>query len=148
MNIAAPHVINIIDAPEDTDPEPFRLMAQELLNALEFKRVEVSLAFVNDEEMRNLNLQFRGIDGTTDVLSFPFDNKPGKENNYLGDIAISYDTARNQAQEFGHSFRSEIFQLFAHGLLHLCGFDHESDDGQMEAIELKLRHDIVDRYCW
>ena len=93
-----------------------------------------TIAFVSDKKIRELNRQFRGVDKATDVLSFP----AGEQNN-LGDVAISVETAAAQAKENGLAFEDEIAQLILHGLLHLCGYDHETDKGEMNRLELKLR---------
>ncbi|MEP6789711.1 MAG: rRNA maturation RNase YbeY [Acidobacteriota bacterium] len=99
-----------------------------------------SIAFVPDARIKQLNEFFRGKNTTTDVLSFPrepdeFD--PDKDN--LGDIVISAEQAQKQAAENGLTLEGEIKQLILHGLLHLCGYDHETDDGEMNARELELR---------
>ena len=96
-----------------------------------------TIAFVSDKTIRQLNRQFRGFDKATDVLSFPSDDNTGESN--LGDIAISVETARVQARENGLKFDEEVSQLILHGLLHLCGYDHETDDGEMNRLELRLR---------
>jgi probable rRNA maturation factor len=93
-----------------------------------------TIAFVSDKAIRQLNRQFRGIDKATDVLSFPTD-----EADNLGDIAISVDTAARQAKENGLRFDEEMAQLILHGLLHLSGYDHETDNGEMNRLELKIR---------
>jgi len=87
-----------------------------------------------DAELRKLNLQFRGKDAATDVLSFP-----SGQNNPLGDIAISLGHARAQAREFGHSTEDEICILLLHGVLHLLGMDHETDQGRMARAEIRWR---------
>ena len=97
-------------------------------------------AFVSDSRMVQLNELFRGKKSTTDVLSFPHEADefdPDKGN--LGDIVISIEQAQKQAIENGLSLEAEIKQLILHGLLHLCGYDHETDDGEMNARELELR---------
>ncbi|HMM78672.1 MAG TPA: rRNA maturation RNase YbeY [Pyrinomonadaceae bacterium] len=99
-----------------------------------------SIAFINDARMKQLNSTFRGKDWTTDVLSFPFEAQPfepGSKN--LGDIVISAEQAQKQATENGLSLEGEIKQLILHGVLHLCGYDHETDSGEMNARELELR---------
>jgi probable rRNA maturation factor len=96
-----------------------------------------TIAFVSDKKIRELNRQFRGIDKATDVLSFP-----AEENLNLGDIAISVQTAASQAKENGLSLDKEIAQLILHGLLHLNGYDHETDNGEMNRLELKLRRKL------
>ena len=99
-----------------------------------------SVAFVNDGRMKQLNELFRGKSTTTDVLSFPYESDefdPVKDN--LGDIVISAEQAAKQAAENGLSLEAEIKQLILHGVLHLCGYDHETDNGEMNARELELR---------
>lgn len=95
-------------------------------------RVEITLVVTDDEEIRQLNAQFRGIDETTDVLSFPLESASGPafiappgQPRHLGDIAISYPRALAQAAEYGHSPRRELAYLAVHGTLHLLGYDHE-----------------------
>lgn len=98
------------------------------------------IVFVSDARMKTLNRDFRGKDQTTDVLSFPFEAEEfEKESNALGDIVISVEQASRQASEAGISLDDEIKQLIIHGFLHLCGYDHETDNGEMNARELELR---------
>jgi probable rRNA maturation factor len=102
-----------------------------------------SLAFVSDARMSQLNHLFRGRDTTTDVLSFPHEPDPFDPNqNNFGDIVISADQAAKQAGENGLSVDVEIKQLILHGVLHLCGHDHETDNGEMNARELELREEL------
>lgn len=98
------------------------------------------IAFVSDKKMRELNAQFRGKDKTTDVLSFALeaDEFESAENN-LGDIVISAEQAAIQAEENNLDLETELKQLVLHGVLHLCGYDHETDSGEMNARELELR---------
>jgi len=99
-----------------------------------------SIAFISDDRMKQLNEMFRGKDSTTDVLSFPHEPEefdPDKDN--LGDIVISTEQAQRQAAENGLTLEAEIKQLILHGVLHLCGYDHETDDGEMNARELEVR---------
>ena len=101
---------------------------------------DFSVAFISDRRMKELNKLFRGKDSTTDVLSFPHEPDefdPDKTN--LGDIVISAEQAARQAEENGLSLENEIKQLILHGLLHLCGYDHETDNGEMNTRELELR---------
>jgi probable rRNA maturation factor len=88
-----------------------------------------------DAELRRLNREFRGKDYATDVLSFPA--APPADS--LGDLAISLGRARVQAREFGHSIEQEVAILMLHGLLHLLGYDHETDHGQMARAEKRWR---------
>ena len=103
-----------------------------------------TVAFVGDSRMKQLNEMFRGKRATTDVLSFPHEPDefdPDKDN--LGDIVISVEQAAKQAEENGLTLEGEIKQLILHGVLHLCGYDHETDDGEMNAKELKLRERLA-----
>src|SRR5277367_2949389 len=86
-----------------------------------------------DSELRRLNRDFRKVDYATDVLSFPSRQTLG----FLGDIAISFEHAQRQAQEFGHAVGREIEILMLHGVLHLLGMDHETDRGKMARAENK-----------
>jgi probable rRNA maturation factor len=100
----------------------------------------VTIAFVSDRKMRALNQQFRGKNSTTDVLSFPFEaDQFDVEKDYLGDIVISAEQAEKQAAENDLGLEIEIKQLILHAVLHLCGYDHETDNGEMNARELELR---------
>jgi probable rRNA maturation factor len=116
----------------------------------ESKNKSVAVAFVSDRKMRELNRTFRGKDATTDVLSFPYeadDFEFGAEfsdsdENYLGDIAISLEQAQRQAFENDLNLETEIKQLVLHGVLHLCGYDHETDSGEMNELELKYRREL------
>ena len=108
----------------------------------------VGIALVSDRRMRTLNASFRDVDKTTDVLSFPAesDEEAGhtsddksNENKQLGDIAIALGVAARQAQEHGHNLRTELRILALHGMLHLLGYDHERDGGEMRRIEERLR---------
>lgn len=94
--------------------------------------------------MREWNRNWRGKRGTTDVLSFPADQQEFEKSadSILGDIAISVEQAERQARENGLKLEQEISQLILHGLLHLCGFDHETDKGEMNRLELKLRRKL------
>ncbi len=98
------------------------------------------VAFVSDRRMKELNAAFRSKDSTTDVLSFPYKAEAFEpEQNNLGDIVISAEQAAKQAAENGLTLEGEIKQLILHGVLHLCGYDHETDNGEMNARELELR---------
>ncbi len=102
-----------------------------------------SVAFISDDRMRQLNEMFRGKDTTTDVLSFPHEpDEFDPDKNNLGDIVISAEQAQKQAGENGLTLESEIKQLILHGVLHLCGFDHETDNGEMNGRELHLRDQL------
>lgn len=103
----------------------------------------VTIVFVSDKKMSSLNKTFRGKNATTDVLSFPFEAEAFEpDENNLGDIFISLEQAARQATENNLDFETEIKQLVLHGILHLRGFDHEIDDGEMNRLELKLREKL------
>jgi probable rRNA maturation factor len=96
---------------------------------------EVELIFVSDSEIADINSEFRFKDAPTDVLSFPLEEM---EHLPLGSIVISIDRAKQVAEELSHESSDEVALLFIHGLLHLLGYDHESDDGQMREKETSL----------
>ena len=100
-------------------------------------RGEVSIRVTSSQEMRELNRRFRRKNKPTDVLSFP-SSLP----KWAGDIAISGEIAAANAGELGHSIETELKILILHGLLHLAGYDHEIDDGEMQAREAKLRQQL------
>ena len=97
-------------------------------------RGTMTVAIVPDARVRALNRKFRKKDKATDVLTFPAE-EPG----YLGDVVISSGVAERQARAAGHSLATELRVLSLHGLLHLLGYDHERDDGQMARLERRLR---------
>lgn len=96
--------------------------------------IEVSITFVTDDTIQELNREYRGIDDPTDVLSFPQDDDDfGVQEGLprvLGDIIISLEQAREQAKEYGHSITREVLYLAVHGFFHLLGYDHQSQDEQ------------------
>lgn len=110
----------------------------EMLDVIGKADASVTVAFVSDKKIRELNRQFRHIDKPTDVLSFPSDSDDGD----LGDIAISIQTAARQAKQRGLTLDGEIAQLLLHGLLHLSGYDHETDNGEMNRLEMRLRRKL------
>jgi probable rRNA maturation factor len=119
----------------------FAEFAERLISQIpETENKPFAVAFVSDKKMRELNAQFRGKDNTTDVLSFPFEaDEFETAENILGDIVISAEQAERQAKENNLDLEIEIKQLILHGVLHLCGYDHETDSGEMNARELELR---------
>lgn len=109
-------------------------------------QTEVSILLIDDEYIHELNRQYRGKDRPTDVLSFALnegeepDIIDGPEENLLGDIIISIETAARQAQEYGHSLEREMAFLALHGMLHLLGYDHETEE---ERIEMRKEEEYV-----
>jgi probable rRNA maturation factor len=118
-------------------------------------RGAVTIALVDDVAMRRLNSAFAGKDTATDVLSFPAGDRgaeaprhvrsprhigsPRRSAPFLGDIVIATGVARRQARAAGHAYGQELRVLALHGLLHLLGYDHETDDGKMARLEARLR---------
>lgn len=107
-------------------------------------RVEVSLSFVSEDEIRELNRNFRGIDKPTDVLSFPQfepdETVPEEGPIFLGDVVICSDVCKRQALEYGHSENREFTYLFVHSILHLLGYDH-MDEGERH--RMRKREDNI-----
>jgi len=124
-----------------TNPNVWRDFTERALEAVGRHERSVTLVFVGDAPIRKLNQQFRGKNYPTDVLSFP--NEPesfeSEDESKLGEVVISLERAKAQARENGLSFTNEVQQLILHGLLHLCGYDHETDQGEMNRLELNLR---------
>lgn len=132
------------------------LIRHTILETLEYEGmendVEVSVTFVDDEGIRELNNKFRNMDKPTDVLSFPLLDYEGESEepffdelcHNLGDIVISLERAMAQANEFGHSFEREVAFLTAHSMLHLLGYDHELSD-EDDADMRKRQNDIMER---
>ena len=140
----------------------YRTYINELVAAVpETSDCTFSVAFIADSRMKQLNELFRGKNTSTDVLSFPWSEPPASAggqladddstnwppahaggSDFLGDIVISAEQAQKQAAENGLTLENEIKQLILHGLLHLLGYDHETDDGEMNALELELREKL------
>ena len=119
----------------------WQAFARKALLVIPLDAAGVTIVFVSDRVMRELNRRWRRTDETTDVLSFPaeqdqFEKLAGLA---LGDVVISVEQAARQAVENGLQFDEEVSQLILHGLLHLCGYDHETDEGEMNRMELRLR---------
>ena len=104
---------------------------------------EFNIIFVEKEEIQKINNQYRGIDKVTDVISFALcDDEDIIQTNELGDIFICVDRAIEQAEEYGHSISREISFLAVHGYLHLCGYDHMTEED--EKIMFKKQDDILE----
>jgi probable rRNA maturation factor len=107
---------------------------------LRFASESVTVELISDAAMARLNRSFRNKRGPTDVLSFPANGaRPSQEAKYVGDIAISPETARRNARRFSRTLPAEIRILILHGMIHLAGFDHENDHGEMDRLERRLR---------
>lgn len=147
------------------DEESLAAFLARVLSELNLGGSEVSIAFVTDAEIARWNRKYRRKSGPTDVLSFPaldrrhlahFKRKAAQdkaasrkaakaagEAGYLGDIAIAPETARRYAAKNGRSLDDELRVLMLHGLLHLLGYDHECDQGQMNRVEQELRRKLA-----
>ena len=122
----------------------WREFSEKALQALGGDDQSAAIVFVGDEAIRKLNRQFRGKSYATDVLSFPSKAEPFEVENgsQLGEVVISVQRAATQAKEHRLSFSDEVRQLILHGLLHLCGYDHETDRGEMNRLEMRLRKQL------
>jgi probable rRNA maturation factor len=134
---------------------PVELFLGRVKQALRLGEADVTICFVSDAEMARMNETFRKRKGPTDVLSFPavprrapvsFRKRPGngrgrkpRAATFLGDIAISPAMARRNAKKLGRTLPSELQVLILHGVLHLLGYDHETDRGEMDRVERRLR---------
>jgi probable rRNA maturation factor len=118
-------------------------LLQSLRDRLAPESQGVSLTYVDDRGMRKLNREHRGKNMSTDVLSFPSSTEKGAFP-HLGDIVISLPTADKMAKKFGVSRRREVEMLVIHGFLHLCGHDHEKDQGEMMALQAQLERELLE----
>ena len=126
------------------DEAQWRKFSEQALRAIGAGKRNVTIVFVSDQAVRKLNREFRGKDYITDVLSFPSEAEAFETENKrsLGEVVISAQRAAGQAKQNGLSFQIEVRQLILHGLLHLCGYDHETDKGEMDRLEIKLRRKL------
>lgn len=133
-------------------PTGIRLLIRRCCNAVLVNEgfegsAEVSVRFVDDEEIHNLNLEYRNVDRSTDVLSFPLGENGEYDTNYdtgakmLGDIVISMEHAFAQAETYGHPLQREIGFLTVHSMLHLLGYDHEA--GGIEQVRMREKEEEI-----
>lgn len=133
---------NEIDNFENNYEQDFTAIIEQALKTLEIEDdVEVSCVLVDDERIHEINREYRHIDRSTDVISFAMEDNDqfyveGMPRT-LGDIFISVDHAKKQAEEYGHSLRREMCFLFTHGILHLLGYDHMTDEQEKEMFDLQ-----------
>lgn len=133
---------NEVDNFENNYEEDFTAIIEQALKTLEIEDdVEVSCVLVDDERIHEINREYRHIDRSTDVISFAMEDNDqfyveGMPRT-LGDIFISVDHAKKQAEEYGHSLRREMCFLFTHGILHLLGYDHMTDEQEKEMFGLQ-----------
>lgn len=124
MNIYIDNRYDKIDLKDTTYELVKKLVKESLQEEDRPKESEVSISFVSDTEIKQLNKIYRGIDKVTDVLSFPIDSKIELPSPILGDIIISVDAVLRQAEEYKHSYHRELSFLIVHGMFHLMGYDH------------------------
>lgn len=123
-------------------------LSRKVLDRIGREDASLTITFLRDHAMRELNRQYRGFDKPTDVLSFAYHESPDgfedeTEAGHLGDVVISVETAKRYAGELGLTFEREIEYLIIHGTLHLAGYDHETDNGEMNRLERKLRKALL-----
>jgi len=119
-------------------------IADRILTLLEQTKAELSIMFVGDRRMKQLNTQYRNIRKTTDVLSFEAGiPMPDETDKVLGDIVISVPKAEAQAKEYGSEFYDEITRLLIHGTLHLLGYDHEQTESMARKM-IKKEEELID----
>ena len=130
----------------EVTPDLKKLMVTAVAESLKYEefpdKCEVSITLVDNEEIHALNCEYRGVDRPTDVLSFPiFDEDDMGGKTILGDIVLSLERAREQAEEFGHSFEREVAFLTVHSMLHLLGYDHVN--GGIESVRMREKEETV-----
>ena len=116
-----------------------RELVETILSKVGEAGAELSLELVGNQRMRRLNREFRKRDAPTDVLAFPLREAPGPPTPLLGDVVIALPVAMRQAEAAGHSLTLEVVTLLVHGVLHLCGYDHERGDAEARRMRRKER---------
>lgn len=129
--------------PSQPTADALRKVVVETLRRLAIAESEVHVLITDDDEIRRLNREYRDLDEATDVLSFPDGERLPTGPLLLGQIVVSLDSARRQAAELGHGELRELEELVLHGTVHLLGYDHEQDRGEMNEIELRLRKELL-----
>ncbi|HEY3176099.1 MAG TPA: rRNA maturation RNase YbeY [Candidatus Polarisedimenticolia bacterium] len=129
------------------EPAEARRLLRALARRLMVPRGSIGVLFADDARLRLLNRRYRGKDRPTDVLSFPAGEgmAGGPGAGHLGDIVVSSETTRRQGRQRRHGAAREARLLLLHGFLHLLGYDHEKDDGQMDLLEGTLRWEMIRR---
>ena len=128
--------------------QPVQQLGQNVLAQIDRQDCKATITFLRDATMQQLNRDYRNLDKPTDVLAFAYheqmsDNEPDHNPGFLGDVIISVETAARYAREQGISLETEINWLVIHGLLHLAGYDHETDNGEMRRLERRLRKELL-----
>jgi probable rRNA maturation factor len=131
----------------EIDKDRAAALSRAVLDRIGRPEAVLTVTFIRDRAMRRLNRDYRGMDRPTDVLSFAYHEGEGTvaddETPHIGDVVISVETAERYAREFSLSFDREIEHLVIHGALHLAGYDHETDNGEMNKLERKLRRELL-----
>lgn len=143
-------IVQVTDAAWEDDSEDPQSMVRRVAGALQshlgipLEAREVSVRFANDADVSSLNKQFRGRDGATNVLSFPATPVPGQAGNALGDIILARETVLAEAAAQGKTITDHACHLVLHGMLHLLGYDHDTDERaeEMESLERNVLNDI------
>ena len=123
-------------------------LARAVLDRIGRQDAALTITFIRDAVMRKMNREYRGKDKPTDVLSFAYheaDDGFAETDSHIGDVVISVETAARYAAELGLTFDREIGHLIIHGALHLAGYDHETDNGEMNRLERKLRKELLNK---
>lgn len=144
--------IDYLDETDSVKQEQFDLIKKLFLSVVEMENLsgemEVSVTFVDNEKIRELNKQYRNVDKPTDVLSFPLEEETdihdGSMPRFFGDIVISIPKAKQQALDYNHSFERELGFLAVHGFLHLLGYDHQTEE--QEKIMFQKQKEILDKH--
>jgi len=129
--------------PSKPAAEILRRVITECLESLGLQDSEVHVLIAGDDRLRRLNDRYLGRDRPTDVLSFPDGDLLPSGRVLQGEVVISLDAARRQAEELGHDELRELSELTLHGVLHLVGYDHERDQGEMDDLEVRLRRELL-----
>jgi len=129
--------------PSKPAAEILRRVITECLESLGLQDSEVHVLIAGDDRLRRLNDRYLGRDRPTDVLSFPDGDLLPSGRVLQGEVVISLDAARRQAEELGHDELRELSELTLHGVLHLVGYDHERDQGEMDDLEIRLRRELL-----
>lgn len=132
---------------EEIDIEEIKKLTDYLVKYMNVENAQFNVIFINNEKIREINKSYRGIDRETDVISFALEDEKTirlENERILGDIYISVEKAKMQAEEYGHSFKREICFLTTHGFLHLLGYDHMKKED--EEVMFKLQEEILDSY--
>ncbi len=145
MNVIETSTLSSDDNELPIPPSYSERFVAEILDYLEIKNKEISILFTDDKYMRTLNFAYRGINSPTDVLSFSQfeESQPADmpdtaaSDTLLGDIIISIDTLKSNAESFRVAFDEELKRLLIHGILHLTGMDHKTNDSNEEMLQLQ-----------